>query len=435
MRILLDVTRSFIHMNNATPTGIDRVESAYIRYFLNKFSSCDLWFIITTPAGKAALKPYEMRRYLEHIDTRQAVRDPYKPTLIELRTSLLAADANKPTHPRRILGSRIKDNKNKSKGTIASLLFRSAGRFSRLMKDKSPSIYIHTSHIQLDQERYYRWLHFSHVKSVFFVHDLIPIEYPEFCGAGAAMKHRNRMATVARYADVVIVNSEHTKSSLVSHFLAEEAALPPVVISPLASLPSSGPARNFENFFQGCPPFFLHVGTIEGRKNIGHLLNTWRELIAGFGAREAPRLLLIGKRGWECETVLGILDRSKELAPYIIEISDLQDSDLAVLMQEAAGLITVSMAEGYGLPPLEAIWHKLPVIASDIPAHKEILGDNAVFVTPCDGRGLISGIMDIIEKRHPIHIPDNNRLQMITWDEHVRNALGQIEQILGPLAG
>jgi glycosyltransferase involved in cell wall biosynthesis len=113
-------------------------------------------------------------------------------------------------------------------------------------------------------------------------------------------------------------------------------------------------------------------------------LHVWRELVRRDGAA-APKLLLIGDRGWENENVVDLLERCPGIRNHVIEISGLSTPSLKKLLQGARALLMPSFAEGYGLPVAEALAAKVPVIASDIPSVREIGGDRVVALSPIDG--------------------------------------------------
>src|SRR5207249_1429304 len=75
-------------------------------------------------------------------------------------------------------------------------------------------------------------------------------------------------------------------------------------------------------------PTFIILGTIEARKNHLMLLHVWTRLVQLLGP-DAPRLLIIGQRGWECERVFNLLDRSDDLKCAVTEIGHCDDGMLA----------------------------------------------------------------------------------------------------------
>lgn len=421
MRILLDVTRTLVHSRKRTPTGIDRVEHAYIRYLL-KQEEADTWFIANTPFGSGALSMSQMRRVLERIEERHRERAESQASseFNELIQALSRPIETLRSRPLTIHKETLQERD--SKIAVAKAFVRGATRFSKLMRDNVPAVYLHTSHLQLDEPNCFTWLKRPQLFPVFFIHDLIPIEFPEFCSAGAAARHVLRVKTALAHARALIVNSAFTRNSLLEHVGADQ--MPPVSVIPLANTIRELPDMNAFNVIAGAP-FFLHVGTIEGRKNIGHLLNVWRHVIATVGATCAPRLIIVGRRGWESENVTSALDRSRELANHVIEVSNINDMELHCLMRNANGLITVSMTEGYGLPPVEAARLGLPVIASDIPAHREILGNACEFVAPHDGETLARKII-ALAKRSVDRPKAEASIASFDWDQHVQQAFSFI---------
>ncbi|MDO9194307.1 MAG: glycosyltransferase, partial [Undibacterium sp.] len=127
------------------------------------------------------------------------------------------------------------------------------------------------------------------------------------------------------------------------------------------------------------------LGTIEHRKNQSLLLQLWRQLIERFGAY-APRLVVIGQRGWKCENIVDLLERCETLKGFVFEYSTCSDTELATWLQHARALLFPSFAEDYGMSLVEALSLGVPVIASDLPVFREIAGDVPEYVDPLDGK-------------------------------------------------
>jgi glycosyltransferase involved in cell wall biosynthesis len=102
--------------------------------------------------------------------------------------------------------------------------------------------------------------------------------------------------------------------------------------------------------------------------------------------------VLVGRRGWENESVIDHLQRSKAVIRLVHEASDLSDRELAQLVGGAAALLSPSLAEGFDLPVVEAMTLRTPVIASDIPAHRELAGGTATLLDPVDGSAWLQAI-------------------------------------------
>ena len=170
--------------------------------------------------------------------------------------------------------------------------------------------YLNVGHTGLNDAGFRTWVRKTNVRPLYLVHDLIPITHPEYCRAGESAKHRERMLTVLDSAVGVIGNSQSTLHELRYFAEAQGRSFPAALSALLGSdvLPasvrfSSRPER----------PTFVILGTIEARKNHLMLLQVWRRLVLRLGTG-APRLLVIGQRGWECEQVLDLLDRQRVAA-------------------------------------------------------------------------------------------------------------------------
>jgi glycosyltransferase involved in cell wall biosynthesis len=298
-----------------------------------------------------------------------------------------------------------------------------------------PAVYLNTSHGRLFRRAVSRWLGHSGIGGVFFVHDLIPLEFPEFNRPQEPARHALRLETVAAHARQIIVNSAATRAALLRHLRQLARPVPPIEVLHL------GVERRFSEEVQlsrlaPTVPYFVVLGTIEPRKNHLLLLQVWRRLVEEQGDA-APRLVLIGRRGWENQTVFNILDRAATLAPFLVEASGLGDHDIATLMRGARAVLAPSFGEGFGLPVAEALALGVPVIASSIPAHREVGGDHVQYLDPLDGPGWLRTISDRSKESAACH---ERRLRALapyrppTWEEHLSSALHLIRDAARPVA-
>ncbi len=254
------------------------------------------------------------------------------------------------------------------------------------------------------------------------VHDLIPLEFPEYGRPGEADRHRRRITAVAAMADAVIVNSAATGKAL-SHYLPPGL---PVHIAPLGvANPTPGSAEVMDR------PYFLCLGTIEPRKNHLLLLQLWRQLIGRLGTL-APRLVIVGRRGWENENVLDLLDRCPTLAGHVHELGTVPDSRLAALMRGATALLMPSFAEGFGLPVAEALNHGTPVVCSDLPALREAGGAVPEYLDPLDSFAWGAAVVDYASpgsRRRAAQLRRLSSWQPVGWRAHVTSVLEFAETV------
>jgi glycosyltransferase involved in cell wall biosynthesis len=278
-------------------------------------------------------------------------------------------------------------------------------------------LYLNVGHTALQKAAYVTWTRVADVRPVYMIHDLIPITHPEYCRAGEAERHALRMANILTSAVGIIANSEATLNSV--RAFADEAAMPTpsMIVAPLgtrieaverASEPPVGKAD------------FVVLGTIEARKNHLLLLQIWARLVRAHGAA-APRLLVIGQRGWECEQVFDLLDRSEILRGAVVEIGSCSDQALKEHLQTARALLFPSLAEGYGLPLIEALAAGTPVIASDLKVFHEIGQEVPDFIDPLDGPRWNDVILDYMRADSPMRAAQMSRLAHYrppSWDDH-----------------
>jgi glycosyltransferase involved in cell wall biosynthesis len=127
--------------------------------------------------------------------------------------------------------------------------------------------------------------------------------------------------------------------------------------------------------------FALHVGTFEPRKNLPMLLRAWEQLHSR--SQVMLPLVLCGAPGWKNDDLRPILSQG-EHARWLINLGYVSDGVLGELYRRAVMVCCPSLYEGFGLPVLEAMGMGTPVLASDIPVHREVAGTAAVLLPPDD---------------------------------------------------
>lgn len=260
------------------------------------------------------------------------------------------------------------------------------------------------------------WCIRARVRPIYLVHDLIPITHPQFCRAGEDPKHRARMAMVLQSGAGVVANSQHTLDTLAEFARSTGRTMPPATVAfpGCARLQIAGGAA-----MAGDVPSFVILGTIEGRKNHALLLSVWQQMIAQLGDA-CPRLVIVGRRGWEADDVFARLDH-EDFRGKVIEAGAVDDAELARLLSSARALLFPSFAEGFGIPLVEALGAGIPVIASDLEVFREIAGDIPELLAPDDEAGWIAALTDYACEPSPRRAAQLLRLQSFSppdWTEH-----------------
>jgi len=257
------------------------------------------------------------------------------------------------------------------------------------------------------------------------IHDLIPITHPEYSKPRQIRAHRRRMQVTAAMADAVLVNSAATGAALTSYLLAQNLKPPRIMAAPLGfDLP---PAEMAQPPPSSETPYFVALGTVEPRKNHHMLLALWRDLAETIGPG-APRLVILGRRGWDNEIVFRMLDRCGGYGGLVEERGGVDDGTIAIMLRGARALLFPSFAEGYGLPLVEALALGVPAICSDIPALVEVGGGVPEHLHPLDGAAWRRAILDYASDHSATRAAQLGRLTNWVrpdWSSHfgIANAL------------
>jgi glycosyltransferase involved in cell wall biosynthesis len=281
---------------------------------------------------------------------------------------------------------------------LKTQLIRFAARFAVPpwpAQDARNELCLYLGHEDVNAPGFSDWVAKTRQRPVFFLHDLIPIEFPEFARSEQARAHGERVCAMLRLGAGVVVNSNATAAALHQFAYKHKIDVPPISVTPLATTfapsgaPPPGPVAPGSN--GRITPYFVTLGTIEPRKNHMLLLHVWRQLLVKHGVN-TPKLLILGQRGWDYESVARVLSRCTDLREYVREVTAPKDEQVAAFLQNARALLFPSFAEGYGLPLLEALSLGTPVIASDLPVFKEVAGDIPEYLSPIDGLGWLNTI-------------------------------------------
>ncbi len=393
--VCYDVTRLLTRILNATPNGIDRVDHALAQHFLagppeHSFASTCTGVGARLLRGPAAAEAVNgiARHWGETGHDMDA--DPiYRH--VKAWVAGEQVPLRSPRRRRSHLGLPFPASAIAVWAAKHGLPVRRNPR-SDLPRD---SVYINVSQFPLWVASSFAWLEARRdVKAVFFVHDLLPITFPEYFREAEYERHRARMRNVARFASAAVVTTATVAADLETHMAAIGRTGLPIFVrpTPIAAIFSS--PRQIDPALAD-HPFFVLCSTIEPRKNHLMILAVWRALARRLGAA-TPKLLLIGTRGWHFDPIIDLIERSPPLRDHVLEVNGLSTPGLKRLIDNAQALLMPTFGEGYGLPVHEALVAGCPVIASDIAAFREIRGAGSEagleLVSPLDGEGWLRAV-------------------------------------------
>lgn len=378
--LVMDVTRLLSRgLEKKLPTGVDRVSLEYVRHFGDR--------------AKALVR--------------------YRGRWIELRE----------TASRRVFEALLAPDPELAK-IIRGCVAR---EFWRGWSVRKHGVLLNMGHSGLDDADYVVQLQRREMRPFFFLHDLIPLTYPEYCRAGEAKRHLRRLQTMLSMGHGLIVNSIDTRNEVERFALAQGFGTPAIAVAPLA--PAAMMPVTLERPLDA--PYFVMLGTIEPRKNHLMVLQVWRQLVEELGIR-APHLVIIGQRGWECEQVVDLLERSAVLKKHVHEYGTCDDASLARWLSHAQALLFPSFAEGFGMPIVEALVLGVPVLASNLRVFEEIAGSIPDYLDPVDGLGWRSAVQDYMQPNSQARLAQLERLKHFeapTWAQHFDVVESLLEQV------
>ena len=267
-------------------------------------------------------------------------------------------------------------------------------------------------------------------RTVITTHDLIIFEHPEWFPGGLAdwFWRKVLIPKALRHASRHIAVSEFTKQQLVSIFDVK-ADLIDVVFEGITTGLDASPNSQILDKFKIKTPYLLYVGTVEPRKNLVRLIEAFSRI-----AKDHPELQLVlaGKYGWKYEPIKAAAKNS-DAASRIIFTDYIDEPDKHALYQKALAFTFPSLAEGFGLPPLDAMLHSVPVLTSDITSLPEVVGDAALLVKPTSVDSLTNGLRRMVEEkdlREKLITRGREQVKKFSWDKAARETMAVYRRAL-----
>ncbi len=181
------------------------------------------------------------------------------------------------------------------------------------------------------------------------------------------------------------------------------------------------PRESIRAIFGAAEPVFLSVGTIEPRKNHAWLISAFDRYWEKGGQ---AKLVLVGRAGWDCDAIEQRIERHGVYGTRLFWLKDADDDEVQYMYRHARAMLYGSLAEGFGLPIIEALHQGTDVLASDTPIHREVGGKNVTYFA-------LDLLEDLVQKIHtfadsPKPAPTDRLPSAPTWNTCADQLLGDV---------
>ena len=269
-------------------------------------------------------------------------------------------------------------------------------------------------------------------KRIITVHDLFFLDFPRMTDKEAGRVFARRLENSVQDADGIVAVSHHTKRQLSEKFILNGEKIR--VIHHGISLEEweGGGREDLERTKTSLDlpaDFLLFVGAHEPRKNLPNLIKTLK--IVHDRHRKIP-LVLVGRKGLDSDNIRRTIQKLN-LGTWVKTVGYVDEKELKNVYRLASVFVFPSLWEGFGIPLLEAMASRLPIVASRSSALPEIAEDAAVYVAPGDPEDMADQIIRVLEDedlQKNLVSAGEKRVRDFTWEKAAGESLDFYNSVL-----
>lgn len=283
-------------------------------------------------------------------------------------------------------------------------------------------------------------MHFPHWNVPYFykepfivtIHDLLLLHYPTKKASTLGpitywfknLAFKKVLQHAASKAKQIISPCEFTRQDInqTLNVPLEKIVVTYLAPSDYSPLSNPGLSRELRRKYNITKPYALYVGVAFPHKNLEGLIKAWEIFEKKY--TDKFQLILVGKKNFFYDRLINseLFKKSKN----VIYTDYLNDSELSEIYSGARLYVFPSLYEGFGLPPLEAMQHEIPVISSNSTCLPEILGDSAYYFDPHNYNQIADAIyMGFTDEklREKLINSSKNTIQKYSWDSTAKETL------------
>lgn len=253
------------------------------------------------------------------------------------------------------------------------------------------------------------------IRSIVTIHDLAFRRYPETIPRLRRLYYGCTIPASIRKAQMVITDAEAIRREVLALGATTPVEAIPLGVDPTLHHPTPHPNDGQTLIRLGITkPFVLFTGTREPRKNVSTLLKAMHH---AWACGSDTRLVLAGRYGW-------LVNDSHWNDDRLIRVGYISHEEMAALYRSCAAYCTASLYEGFDLPSVEAQACGAPILASNIPVHREFLASATRFIHPTDVSAWTEALLNL-PQRDPA--PGTPR----PWKDVAHDTLRSYRSVLG----
>lgn len=272
-------------------------------------------------------------------------------------------------------------------------------------------------------------------KYIATVHDLVAFIHPETMTSFTSFLSRRKISRIMRDADAVFTVSESVKNDMKKYFPEYAGKVRTIHPGHYSEIQFTEDSEYDHADLKGMAgsPFFLFVGTIEKRKNVGMIIDAFFKLKEVSDEARDYKLVLAGRKGYGYEEFQEKVHISK-FSNDVIFTGFVTKEDCNRLYSHAKAYVFPTVYEGFGSTQLECMACHTPLILSDIPTNREVSNEYGLFFDLEDIGSLVGQMKEIVngnydhDKRNKIA---DMTLEAFSWEKLADRYIEQYKEVIG----